>query len=200
MQEMLCKMPRSSTKGDVQKWNEWNFPLRAWPPKVATIPLFIHIGVNKKSKTSTIFFKPVPKYNGFILLLSSALISEYFIVKDQSLLNFSFNLTMKWNENFLRIDKILLHLKPMFEREPTESLNDDLPVLEVVGVVDGLEVARTTTVSTPHSWPGYPAVVQPGAGPQTSGTHWTLVTFSSSSTTTSSSRAIISLQTPRSLP
>ena len=39
----------------------------------------------------------------------------------------------------------------MFEREPTESLNDDLPVLEVVGVVDGLEVAGTTTVSTPHS-------------------------------------------------
>ena len=145
---MLCKMPRSSTKGDVQKWNEWNFPLRAWPPKVATIPLFIHIGVNKKVlETSTIFIKPVPKYNGFILLLSSALISEYFIVKDQSLLNFSFNLTMKW-ETFPECKAVLPHLKPVFEGEPAEGVYEGLPLLPVGRVVHRRQVARQSTPST----------------------------------------------------
>ena len=53
--------------------------------------------------------------------------------------------------NILRIYKTLLHLKPVFEREPTEGLNDDLPDVEVVGGVDSLEVARGSAGGTPHS-------------------------------------------------
>ena len=76
--------------------------------------------------------------------------------------------------NFLRIYKILLyllHLKPVFERQPTKCLNDDLPVSEVVGGVDGLQVARGPAVAAPHPGPGPPAGVKPGAGAQTPGTH-----------------------------
>ena len=62
----------------------------------------------------------------------------------------------------------------MFEREPTEGLNEDLSVPEVVGEVDSLKVSRTATLATSHSRPGNPAVVQPGTGAQTPGTHRTL--------------------------
>ena len=53
--------------------------------------------------------------------------------------------------NILRIYKTLLHLKPVFEREPTECLNDNLPDVEVVGGVNSLKVARGPTGGAPHS-------------------------------------------------
>ena len=76
--------------------------------------------------------------------------------------------------NFLRIYQTsveILHLKPVFERKPTEGLNDDLPVGEVVGEVDSLEVARGSTVAAPHARLGHPAGVQAGAAAQTPGAH-----------------------------
>ena len=50
-----------------------------------------------------------------------------------------------------RIYRILLHLKPMFERQPAEGLNDDLPVIEVVGGVYGRDVAGAPALLTPDT-------------------------------------------------
>ena len=72
--------------------------------------------------------------------------------------------------NFLRIYKIPLHLEPVFEREPAECLNENLPVVEVLRQVDGLEVAGAPTVAAPHSRPRQPASVQPRTGAETPGT------------------------------
>ena len=80
----------------------------------------------------------------------------------------------------------------MFEREPAEGLNEDLPVPEVVGEVDSLEVSGAATLATPHTRPGNPAVVQPGTGAETPGTDRT--------PPSTSSRVFLNLTAPPSLP
>ena len=59
------------------------------------------------------------------------------------------------------------NLEPIFERQPSKCVNDQLPLPEVCGLVDAGKVAREVTERTDHLGGGHPALVLPVRGLQT---------------------------------